>query len=186
MVRNLKWITLALALCVAGFAFAGGVTDPSGPPPDGGGGAPPAQPGTIAGSASAYYGPVKCFGARGVVFFVTTTDADSLASATVEVSDDNIKYYAVSSAVGGNGTVSTVNLANKSINGRVARVTYFPTIDASAAKPWSSFITDRYIKLKLTANGNQIDGVAVHPVVISETWTPEDMLNAVYSWTLPQ
>ncbi len=190
MRKGLRYSLLAAAFaCVFALnAFAGGITEPGGG--SGGGGAGdgnppiPVQPGTIDSASVAYYGPVRCFGARAVVFYITTTDNDSLASASIEFSDDNIKWYATSAAVGGNGTTTTVQLANKSINGRVGRVTYTPTVDGSAAKAGMTFLTDRWVKLKLTANGAAVSGVAVHPIVVYETWRAEEIDSAVYTWGL--
>lgn len=181
-------VVAGLLACVLTIrALASGISDGSGPGDSGSGGSgtPPAQPGSIAASTSAYYGPFKCFGARAVVFYVTTGDADSLSTATVELSDDGVKYYAVSAAVGANGVVTLRNLASKSINGRIGTATYEPVTDGSAVKAHGPFITDRYIKLKLTALGNQVDGVAVKPIIVYENTTSEEIEAAVYSWTLP-
>jgi len=146
--------------------------------------AAPTQPGTIDSAGTFRYGPIACFGARAVVFYITTTDNDSLAAASIETSDDNLKYYAACGNVDC-AIALTHNLVNKQINGRVSRLTVLPAPDGSTNGGWVTFFTDRFMKLKLTANGAAIAGVSVRPVVIYGEIRSADDVRNVYDWSLP-
>lgn len=142
--------------------------------------ASPTQPGTIDSAGTKYYGPVRSFGARVIVFYITTADNDSLSVPAFEYSDDNLKYYSGA----GEGTILSYSVDSKNINGRVSRIVIAPADQGSLGQQMS-FLTSRYIKLKITALGAAVAGVAVKPIIVYDA-AVVPFLDQVYDWTLPQ
>jgi hypothetical protein len=143
------------------------------------------DPGTIGSSATAYYGPVRSFGAKKIIFFITTADNDSLATLDFEASDDNIKWYASSDVPLVYGSEGTP-VSGKNLNGRISQyvISAGTSYTAPGVQPAPDFITARYIKLKLVANGAAISGVAVRTIIVRAP-EADGYFDAVYSWTTP-